>query len=60
MIIQDEDYNPSIYMDRLPILAVAETINELERKQARTGHNFVDYRIITNMQKMEMMGAKRS
>ena len=30
MVIQDEDYNPSIYMDRLPILAVAETINELE------------------------------
>ena len=30
MVIQDEDYNPSIYMDKLPILAVAETIDELE------------------------------
>ena len=30
MVIQNEDFNPSIYMNKLPILAVAETIDELE------------------------------
>ena len=32
MIIQNEDFNPSIYMNKLPILAVAETIEELEKE----------------------------
>ena len=30
MIIQNEDYEQSLYMERLPIIAVAETIEELE------------------------------
>ena len=30
MVIQNEDFEPSIYIDKLPILAVAETIEELE------------------------------
>ena len=30
MVIQNEDFDPSIYMNKLPILAVAETIDELE------------------------------
>ena len=30
MLVQNEDFEQSIYMDRLPIVAVAETIEELE------------------------------
>ena len=30
LLVQDEDFKQSIYMDRLPIIAVAETIEELE------------------------------
>lgn len=30
MVIQNEDFHPSIYMNKLPILAVAETVDELE------------------------------
>ena len=32
MLVQDEDFKHSIYMDRLPIIAVAETIEELENE----------------------------
>jgi len=32
MLVQDEDFKQSIYMDRLPIIAVAETIEELENE----------------------------
>ena len=30
LVIQNEDFSPSIYMNKLPILAVAESIEELE------------------------------
>ena len=32
LLIQNEDYEQSIYMDKLPIVAVAETIDELEKE----------------------------
>jgi hypothetical protein len=32
MLVQNEDFKQSIYMDRLPIIAVAETIEELEKE----------------------------
>lgn len=32
LLIQNEDFQQSIYMDKLPIVAVAETIDELEKE----------------------------
>jgi succinate dehydrogenase/fumarate reductase flavoprotein subunit len=32
LLIQNEDFQQSIYMDKLPIIAVAETIGELEKE----------------------------
>jgi len=32
MLVQNEDFKQSIYMDKLPIIAVAETIEELEKE----------------------------
>jgi succinate dehydrogenase/fumarate reductase flavoprotein subunit len=32
LLIQNEDFSPSIYMDKLPVIAVAETFEELEKE----------------------------
>jgi len=32
LLIQNEDFSPSIYMDKLPIIAVADTFEELEKE----------------------------
>ena len=42
MVIQNEDFEPSIYIDKLPILAVAETIEELEVEAGFRGFDIIN------------------